>query len=232
MGLDAVRRRCVLVLVLVSIAVVNVAAPRFGPPQVFIGVKGKEPIPRQDFKTWSLFLLTDADWLVPENAQRLQQLYDRSKLFGRIIGEKHAAVWFWKRDMSLTNPALAENVDVERAVAYAKILGRKPSEGPYLVFTTTYPDELTAPSAYQVITLQGRSAKDIDLLLDELGNQLVMDGVVRKGTLQQPPESDDFWSAWFDATRHALTKLKFAVCFSIRAPSFTIEVGCKPGGVS
>jgi hypothetical protein len=232
MRLDAARRRRVVVLGLALVSIAVVLAPTPARAQAFVTVRGQEPIPREGFKTWSLFLVTNQDWLVPENAQRLQQLYDRSQAFGWAIGKEHAAVWFWKKDARLPSPAIAENVDVERAVAYCKLLGRKPSEGPYLVFTTTYPDEHAAPSAYQVIALQGRSADDISKLFKELGNQLVLEGVVRNRTLQQPPESDDFWSAWFDATRHALAQLNSVACFVIRAPSFTIEAGCKPGGAS
>ena len=236
MSLSAARRRRVFVHVLVFVSVVQAAmlrgAPRVGPPQDFVPVVKKEPVPRNGFKTWSLFLVTNQDWLVPENAQRLWQLYNRSKAFGQVIGQEHAAVWFWKKDMPLQSPVLAENVDVERAVAYCKILGRKPSEGPYLVFTTTYPDEDAAPGAYQVITLEGKSADEISRLLLGVGDQLLMEGVVRGGTLQRPPESDDFWSAWFNATRHALGNLKSAFCFAIRTPAFNIEAGCKPAGVN
>ena len=64
--------------------------------QRFVPVVDKQPIPREGFKTWSLFLVTNQDWLVPVNASRLQELYDRSQAFGRTIGADHAAVWFWK----------------------------------------------------------------------------------------------------------------------------------------
>lgn len=222
--------RPVLVLILAALTVVVQAS--WAKAQTFVTPRPQEPIPREGFKTWSLFLVTNQDWLIPENAIRLQQLYDRSQAFGAAIGKEHAAVWFWKKNAGLPRPAIAENVDVERAVAYCKILGRKPSDGPYLVFTATYPDERAAPGAYQVFALQGRSADDIGQLLKELGDQLVMEGIVRDGTLQQSPDSDDFWSAWFDATRHALSKLNTVVCFAIRAPSFTVEAGCRPGGPS
>jgi hypothetical protein len=224
------RRWRAFVLVLTSIAVALAAMQAFA--QEFVSVKGKEPIPREGFKSWSLFLVTNQDWLVPENAGRLRQLYDRSKAFGRVIGKEHAAVWFWQKDAALQSPALADNVDVERAVAYCKRLGRKPSDGPYLVFTTTYPDEQATPVDYQVIALQGKSADDISELLKVLGNQLATDGVVSGGVFQHAAGSDDFWSAWFDATRHAVASLKSAFCFAIRTRSFTIDAGCKPGGAS
>jgi len=43
--------------------------------QDFAVVEGKEPIPREPYKTWSIFLVTNQDWLVSENAERLRELY-------------------------------------------------------------------------------------------------------------------------------------------------------------
>jgi hypothetical protein len=193
--------------------------------QDFATVKGKAPIPREGYKTWSLFLVTNQDWLVPANAQRLVDLYWRSEAFGRVIGDDHLAVWFWKKDAPLTGTAAADNVDVERATAYCKRLQLKPSDGPYLLFTATYPDENTAPSAFTAIALGSKSADDVAQLLKQLGDQLVVDGVVRDRTLQHAVGSDDFWSAWFDATRHALANLGSGFRFVVRTPSFTIESG-------
>jgi hypothetical protein len=196
--------------------------------QAFVTVKGKQPIPVEGFKTWSLLLVTSQDWLVPANASRLQQLYDRSLAFGRTIGDDHAAVWFWKQDQPLHSPALAANVDVERAIAYCQALKLKPGDGPYLLFTATPPDERVAPDAFQVFALGGRSADDIGRLLTTLGDQLVTEGVVRGGATAIEPGTDDFWSAWFDATRHTLPSLGTKVAFLIRTPSFTIDGGVSP----
>jgi len=196
--------------------------------QAFAIVKGKEPIPREGYKTWSLFLVTNQDWLVPANAKRLVDLYWRSQAFGRVIGDDHLAVWFWKETAPLEGAAVAENVDVERATAYCRRLQLKPSDGPYLLFTATYPDESTAPSAFTAIALGSKSADEVVRLLKQLGDQLVIDGVVRDRTLQHAAGSDDFWSAWFDATRHALANLGSGFRFVVRTPSFTIESGVSP----
>ena len=184
MHLIGAHTRHVLVLAWLGAAL----APASAPAQDFREVKGREAIPREGFQTWSLFLVTNQDWLVPENAQILRRLYDRAKAFGEVITKDHAAVWFWKKD----GPVAAANVDVERAVAFCRLLGRKPSEGPYMLFTTTYPDEQTVPKNYQLISLKGRSAEEIRQLLLGLGNQLVLEGVVREGAIQEPTNSDDF----------------------------------------
>lgn len=99
----------------VAVVLVTLFAAADAHAQAFAVVKGKEPIPREAYKTWSIFLVTNQQWLIPENARELQQLYERSQAFGRVIGRDHLAVWFWKEDAPLQSPALAENVDVERA---------------------------------------------------------------------------------------------------------------------
>ena len=212
--------------VLALAALVSTAWVDTAEAQAFATVKGKEPIPREAYKTWSLFLVTNQDWLIPENADRLRQLYERSQAFGRVIGDDHLAVWFWKKDAPLQSAAIAENVDVERAIAYCQKLGLKPSGGPYFLFTTAYPDETTAPSSFSVLELD-TTADEIGRLLRLMGDQLVEEGLIRDGTFQQPAGSDDFWSAWFDATRHALVSLGSRFYFAIRTPTLSIESGRK-----
>ena len=219
----AVSPRSVLLPVLLTASLLLFAAEARS--QAFATVTGKASIPREPYKSWSLFLVTNQDWLVPANAERLVDLYWRSEAFGRVIGDDHLAVWFWKKDAPLTSSAAADNVDVERATAYCRKLQLKPSDGPYLLFTTTYPDENAAPSAFTAIALGSKSADDVARLLKQLGDQLVIDGVVRDRTLQHAAGSDDFWSAWFDATRHALANLGSGFRFVVRTPSFTIESG-------
>jgi hypothetical protein len=170
-----------------------------------------EAIPRDRYTSWSLFLVTNQDWLVADHSEQLAQLYERSQAFGDAIGEKHVAVWFWKeRWSSFSQPearAIATHVDVARSIRYCSRLGLKPSEGPYFLFTATYPDDRTPPDAYIAIALAGRSPREISVLLKDLGDQLVVDGVLRDGKVQQALGSDDFWVAWLSATRHTLERL-------------------------
>jgi hypothetical protein len=194
-------------------------------------VKGKEPIPRERYKTWSIFLVTNQRWLIPENARRLQQLYERSQAFGRVVGADHLAVWFWKKDAPWIPGTLAENVDVERAINLVQKLDCqkvkcKPSCGPYLLFTTTYPDEAVGPAAYSLMQL-GTSAEEIERSLDRIGDQLVTEGVIRSGASPQVASSDDFYSAWFGATRRALLGLGATFGLITKTPTLTMETGAK-----
>jgi hypothetical protein len=193
---------------------------------------GKQPIPRNGYKTWSLFLVTNQDWLVPESREQLVALYQRFEAFGEVIGEEHLAVWFWNRDTSLRNPRLAEAVDVERAVAYCRRLGVPPSRGPYVLFTTEYPDESAVPESFQWIELGGRTAPEISGLLKTLGDQIVLNGIAADGAFKKAPGSEDFWGAWVIATRHALAEMGSGVRFRIRTPFFTIDPSPVSGGPS
>ena len=92
-------------------------------------VSATDSIPRANFRTWSLFLVCNPEWLTPEKSQDLFHLYREFSSFGRTIGDDNLAVWFWKSKERSDNPNLAENVDVERSVRYCKALGLKPSEG-------------------------------------------------------------------------------------------------------
>jgi hypothetical protein len=150
-------------------------------------------------------------------------LYHRSQAFGRVIGEDHLAVWFWAKTVTHNGgEAMADGVDVERAIAICKRLGLKPSGGPYLLFTTTYPDERVALTDYSVIEL-GSKAEDSVRILNRLEDQLVTEGVIRKGAFVRRPGSNDFWSAWFNATRHALAELGLGLRVAIRTPTLSLE---------
>src|SRR5258707_13891033 len=101
----------------------------------------KQPTPK-DFKTYSLFLICNPQWLDPAKNAGLLQLYRQFQNFGRAIGDDHAAVWFWKSDSyEHSDAALAQIVDVERSVRFCQSWNLIPSEGPHLAITSTYPDE-------------------------------------------------------------------------------------------
>ena len=191
-------------------------------------VKEKQPIPRGGYKSWSLFLVSRQSWLVTPNKELVADLYDRFEAFGRQIGDDHLAVWFWKDEPAPNDPRLkiADNVDVARASAFCAKLKLKPNSGPYLIFTTTYPDENTAPSAFSVIEL-GSTADQIGRLLERLGDQLVTDGVIKNREFVHATGTDDFWNAWYDATRHALSGLGFAFPVSVSTPTLSLESGAR-----
>jgi hypothetical protein len=82
-----------------------------------VEVVSREDIPR-NFKSYSLFLVCNPEWLAPEKSEDLYALYQAFDRFGRTIGRDNAAVWFWKARRAADDPKLAENVDVERSVQF------------------------------------------------------------------------------------------------------------------
>ena len=204
--------------------------------QPFYSVIGKERIPR-GYKSWSIFLVTNQDWLVPEKADQIIELYRQAEAFGRTIGGNHLAVWFWKQNQPGSccervphnrkipgTLGVVENIDVERAIAFCEKLGLKPSRGPYLLFTTTYPDEQDTLTNYSVVEL-GKEPQAVQGFLGRLGDQLIVEGVVRNGLFASAAGTDDFWSAWFDATRHAIASLGLRFRVAIRTPTISLDAG-------
>ena len=135
-------------------------------------------IPRGTYKTWSLFLICTPDWVAPEKSTDLANLYRRFKSFGDAIGRDNLAVWFWKRQASVSDPRLAENVDVARSAEFCGALGRAPSQGPYLVVTTAYPDLAAFPTERAIFELGGLQPTDLAKLLNKLTDQLLLQGQV------------------------------------------------------
>lgn len=145
-------------------------------------------IPRGSYKTWSLFLVCNPDWVAPDRSTDLANLYRRFKSFGDAIGRDNLAVWFWKRQVPLNDPRLAENVDVARSAEFCGALGRPPSQGPYLVVTTVYPDVAAFPKDRAVFELGGLPPSDLAKLLNTLTDQLLLQGRVDAAmAAAQPP---------------------------------------------
>ena len=135
-------------------------------------------IPRGSFKTWSLFLICNPDWVGPERSADLANLYRRFKPFGDAIGRDNLAVWFWKRRTPVDDPRLAENVDVARSAEFCAALGRAPSQGPYLVVTTAYPDIAAFPKERAIFEVGGLQPAELAKLLTTLTDQLLLQGKV------------------------------------------------------
>jgi hypothetical protein len=132
-------------------------------------------IPKEDYKTWSLFLICSASWLADNRSADLADLYRRFQAFGEAIGDDHLAVWFWKEGIEQGGDATAENVDIRRAGQYCRALKLAPSQSPYLVVTKQYPDLANFPdkTVYKLGILDSTA---LGALLDRLTDGLVLAG--------------------------------------------------------
>lgn len=188
------------------------------------------PIPA-DYESWSLFLVCNPQWALPQSQEQLWDLYAQFLAFGGVIGPSHAAVWFWTRE-DLSDPHTA--LDAVRSSAFCSRLELSPTQGPYVVVTTeypgegrvsAYPDTFNRPENFYVFELNGLEASEITEVLSRLADQ-----VVAQKIRETEPGSEDFWGKWqkaFEAVQGHLSDLSRRVRVSIQTSFFSVEI--EPG---
>lgn len=189
------------------------------------------PITAADYESWSLFLVCNPQWALPQSQEQLWDLYKQFLAFGGVIGPSHAAVWFSTRE-DLSDPHTA--LDAVRSSAFCSRLELSPTQGPYVVVTTeypgegrvsAYPDTFNRPENFYVFELNGLEASEITEVLSRLADQ-----VVAQKIRETEPGSEDFWSKWqqaFAAVQGHLSGLSRRVRVSIQTSFFSVEI--EPG---
>lgn len=192
-----------------------------------VTVFAPEPIP-EEYRSWSLFLICNPAWALPESDEQLEMLFRRFDAFGEAIGPGHAAVWFWSHP---PEGRLSKSLDMLRSAAFCEKHGLLPSRSPHILFTTDYPGagDLDAyPETFRdlsnsyVIELAGASADEITLLLTRLADRIL----VPDAPLPEPG-SERFWRGWqgtFEAMRSGLGDIAEGVRVVIRTTFFTDEI--------
>jgi len=186
-----------------------------------------EPI-RPGYETYTLFLICNPQWLDQGKNAELIQLYREFTNFGRAIGHENAAVWFLTIDNHLYQEMqVAKNMDIERSVRFCKSWKLKPSEGPHIVVTSTFPDEahLTAglPAHNAVYKLGNMAPEQISALLTKLTDELVYYGShgvdSRESDTGGSAAARDptFWVRLLDATQQTLNSFGCAWTFKVSA---------------
>lgn len=201
--------------------------PANAPEQAVAWIDATGTIPKNGYRTWSLFLVCDAAWLAPEKAADLNGLYQAFLRFGANIGQENLAVWFWKRRTPAASPELASNVDVDRSVGFCQQMKLPPSEGPYVVWLPDYPgeplpavtDEAKAP---QAIALGGLHADRIAELLRRTGDQLALEGTI------SPPRQTSFFIRFLGAAQQAIRDFGCSINVKFTTGAVTAELrDCK-----
>jgi hypothetical protein len=196
-------------------------------PQNAEVVRSTGAIPRDRYKTWSLFLVCNPEWLAPERSEDLYRLYRQFQSFGRTIGDDHLAVWFWKSDDRPSDPALADNVDVERSVGFCKAYGLKPSAGPHLLVLSSYPDATKVSRDYAYFSLGSMSPSQVSSLLATLTDDLLIGGRVPSSTEAAPPRaSPGLWIRLLEAAQQALGS--FGCAWSFKVQTGALEADLRP----
>jgi len=188
----------------------------------------KTPIPK-GYKTWSVFLINNPQWVVAESNDKVKKLYDQFEAFGRAIGPDHVAVWFWSGDIR-QDSFYYKAVDVIRSAEFCEKLNLAPSGGPYILVTSEYPgtalinDESTfLPTplkSYYTVSLNNKSADEIMQLLTRVADKI---------TANRLPDLNsgnaEYWSAWqraFEAIRDFLSNRQMTV--TIKTPVSDLQL--------
>jgi hypothetical protein len=167
-----------VVFILVFLGIASHAHAQIG--EEVIGPTGA--ISHGRFKSWSLFLVCNPEWLSPERSSDLYVLYSQFRNFGRAIGDDHDAVWFWKSATSSSDPSLAEKVDVERSAKFCEAFGIKPSSSPSVLVTSDYPDFGKPTRNFTVIELGKMPSNQISAVLAKISDQLLLQGRIAPPT--------------------------------------------------
>jgi hypothetical protein len=185
-----------------TLLVQDYAAPRCAAQDVKHLSNPEEPIPNQPYKSWSLFLISNPEWLLDQGNEKLRALFEQYEVFGKAIGPDNVAVWFSTQPQQpRQSKQFHKDVDVTRSVAFCRRLKLKPSEGPYVLVMTEYPGKSVLsdyPNSFPnditkilVIKLNGTDATTTTRLLGDL-----VDGIVAADLSKLRPKPDDYWSGW------------------------------------
>ena len=213
-----------MIILLVSVPVKNAKAQ-----EAVTIFTPNSPIPKKFYKSWSLFLITSPEWVLPESNDKLKNLYDVFQAFGRAIGPDHVAVWFWSKDPNLEQYYKA--VDVMRSAAFCTKLKLPPSKGPYILVTTEYPGPsiLRSPETFpnelknfQVIDLNNATASEVIRLLNDLADKLVASDIS-----EIDPHSEEYWREWqrsFEAVKNTIITLSKKITLKIKTGFFEADI--------
>jgi hypothetical protein len=212
--------RKLLVFGMIAFSLFTLSGAPFLRPQALAPLEPTGKIPQGRYKTYSLFLVCNPEWLAQDKGGGLLNLYWNFEAFGRTIGDDNLAVWFIKDLDPQLRAFVGRSTDVERSVRFCKAWKLKPSAGPHLVITASYPDEsklskgLPADSA--VFELGNMKPSEISGLLTRLTDELIQKGHVdSSGAAYPPPPS--MWVRLLESTQQLINSFTCAWNFKIDA---------------
>jgi hypothetical protein len=228
-NLPLISRRALLGVPVCALGVAALRERRVEPQALAPLFTPKAPIPREPYRTWSLFLINNPQWVVAESNDRIRKLYDLFEAFGKAVGRDHVAVWFWSQNI-WSDPFYYKAVDVIRAAQFCEKLKLAPSGGPYVLVTSEYPGTglINDPSTFlptdlrqhYVLSLNNKSADEIMQVLTQLADRIVANRLSDLSSVSQ-----DYWTAWqraFEAIRDFLSKRQMTV--TIKTPVTEVQI--------
>jgi hypothetical protein len=199
-----------------------------GRPQDASTPRPNDVIPRANYKSWTLFLICDEDWAKQglTTSQSIPILKAQFQVFGQQIGSDNVAVWF-STDAPPSDPM---SLDFNRNRKFCRAYGLDPKQGPFVVVTTTYPDESHMPSSVPagatVFRLNNMSAVQISSFLDAIGSIVVAQSKVASAV--GAPSSSASTGGWnvriLTSIQQTLTEFGCAFSFKIDAGVASADV--------
>ncbi len=222
----------------VLIALAGPARPVAAEEAVELFTDANQPIPQQSrtgvpYNSWSLFLVCNPAWLLPQSERQLTDLYQVFRAFGGAIGVEHLAVWFRAGSLSGATKGHVDKTDVDvlRSAAFCASLGLAPSAGPYVVITTEYPGAgllnqypQSFPKelgSFSVIGLAGKNSDAITRILAGLADKLALNKMQHLD-----PQKEEWWrglESGYEAFRASFVGAGQGMAFKIKTPFFEIE---------
>ena len=175
-----------------------------------------------NYKSWSLFLVCNPEWLVTEEAaqENMRALHEAFSSFGKIIGSANLAVWFTKPAIS-SSQANYETYDADEAGDYCASYGLSANESPYIVVTTAYPTKTGARGNYSAISLNRLDNANRLRLLGTISDRIRMSDF-----RAEQFDSDRYWRRWaqvLDESARAMGRLVEAIKFTVDARAVKVE---------
>ena len=157
----------------------------------------------RDAKTWSLFLICNPTWIAKNGDKGITDLFLKFEALGRTIGPNNLAIWF--KETEFTNPTTVGDLDIERSCTYYKRYQLQQDAGPYILVTTTYPDD-QPQGRFLAVNLDGLNADDSARKLSKLAKQFD-----ETGLKQGDPFTDTWWDKVVSSTLNFFCKATFSV---------------------
>jgi hypothetical protein len=155
-----------------------------------------DPNSQRTYKTWSIFIICNPDWIRAASAQRVDTLLDQFKAFGTAIGPDNLAIWFSKKG----RVGQPDKIDFDRSALYCSKLKLDPLKSPYVLLTTQfpgaglpdqYPDTFPATLGnHFLLSLNEASLDETNRLLGALTNQIITSDLS-----QLTVNSNEYWSS-------------------------------------
>jgi len=186
---------------------------------------GNEEIPA-GYDSYSSFLICNPSWLVNPKSDDVQRLYDVFTAFGRALGPRNLAIWFWNAHAVHHT---SDELNIDRDSWYCVRYNLLPSNSPYILVTRTPPD---APFSYDLrirtipdhylVSLNGLSVDSITRVVTTLTDQKLISGLN-----QSDLDATAWWQRLLAATGDAIAHAGCyfdKVSFSVKTEVINAEV--------